>query len=353
MQVQLPRASPRILVGAAIAWFVLVCFAALVDPAPDDVVFGVAHDFLETLAAAVIAVVFGAGLLERWQRREWKRRTESLAIDAVLQMRRNLRIVASASVAIVTGSSLIASEAAEVIDLPWSDTRTTRMHFVAGKLRSHISPLFGDRPDVDPTTEQRAASKRMAERGPELEARADKLVALAADLGPYLDDERGIALRKAVSKLRSELESLIDPLPGIPMGDAFVAMFALTNATDVLKTMPDICIAVSKAFEALQEEVKDPTLRAKLAELTAQTLADDAEAAEEMRADEELDAMLKDYEGVLDEFSASTEELVETIRGLSTTGDPADARAAQLAVGEVRHVLNTVAEGANETEDAP
>lgn len=315
MSLLLPQRPAKLVVAGLAGWAGLTLLANL----PDQDTRGgrVLHDGLATGAAAFSALALGGGLLEFWQRREWRRRTQWIPFDLLDRSMRELANLVSEVVDLVTPLTGHPSNVPlATLTLPWSSVRERAIAAQERALESAGRLLAADAPaSFDQVTQsQRGVAAGLDNARAALEAHADKVWATAIELGPFIDDRHGPGLLTSVSALHEAVRKLVDPFPGTRIPEPIAALSATLSVGDVLTSSATVAASLNDAYLKLQNAVTLTPLRERLENERRRGAATDKAISEQLNAKEEQEAIVAEFKRAREDFGQAGVDLLRAVR---------------------------------------
>jgi hypothetical protein len=239
-------------------------------------------------------------LLEWWQRREWRRRTQWVVPDLLDRAMRETAIVASRATAVVEGafgergqdSRLIA----DAFALPWTPVSDQTLAYVDERRQRALLALMPDEaPTESSQPDHRVVPHSDAKRAG-IEEHADKLWALSLELASYLDDRRAPALLTAAANLHDAVRGFVDPFPEETVPAALWPVLASMSLGGVLESSAALARALSDAYGEAEERASDPQLEERFKTEREQRADADKGQGEMIESFTEADQLLRDVE---------------------------------------------------------
>ena len=266
MTLSTPQRPWRLAVVGVLGWLVFTLIAAFVDG--ETVAAQAARDGSRAAAAAFLTLAIGGGLLQWWQRREWQRRTQWVAVDLLDRAMRRLATLTAAAFD-VASASVPGTEASvplsQVFCLRWSPVKDRAIRedaeAVTAALNTRALADWGGLPAAAGTGPNVTDSAGAVDR---LQASADDLWDAVREVSGYLDDRQGPALLTAASDLHAAVRGVADPVPGDQVPPQFVLPLVATQLGSVVEGTAGVARELDAAYGAVRRHISDETLLGRL-----------------------------------------------------------------------------------------
>jgi hypothetical protein len=343
----LPSPPRTYLIGAFAAFLVLIWIAAQFFGG-DRTSSHFFHDALTAAAGTAFALAGFGEVLRRWQESARRRRTQPLAWDLLDQAMHQTALIAAQALNVLGQPTLI-GQVEYAAQLPFTPTRKETFARQTEVANAVLGPLFESfSPEGPSSNEAKVSADQMIARavraGPELEPLADKLRALASELGPHVGDDDAIRLLTDVAALHQSVRSLIGPLPGYrDVPRALGALFGGLNATDVLPNTQAVAEALGEQYDDLFGDlgpIEADDLRTTVEAAQQRADEEDRHAQEEHAMELELAELEREQEHAqreMQESFANMQSVLEEIRD-----DPIALRQLREGLSEVAQQLRDV-----------
>ncbi|MFH5822294.1 hypothetical protein [Georgenia sp. AZ-5] len=260
MSLSTPRRPWRLAVAGVVGWVVLTLLSALVQG--DTALHETARDGLRAAAAAFATLALGGGLLELWQRREWRRRTQWVAFDLIDRSMRRLANVAAGGFDVVTASAPVLLS--QVYCLPWTVVRERAVKECAEVVSTAlVTQALAEWGEGNPPDNVRHHADDVATLG-HLQDRADDLWSVVQELSAYLDDQLGPELLTAAGELHSAVRGVVEPAPGDVVPESLVLPLVATQLGKVIAGTEPVARCLDRAYAEALRHVTDEKLRERL-----------------------------------------------------------------------------------------
>jgi hypothetical protein len=235
----------------------LVAAAWLGGEGRDGFGWALAHDLVQAVGAAALAIGGIGTLVNRLARRRWESATQVIAVDQLHAAVRHAGAVMAAAADVLFGDAEKAERMDRAFQLPLAATRQK----VVAELVGEAGPRATE---VILGSEDHEVVARLVDRSQELRAHSDALFDAVGELDSFLRGDHVLPLLAEASYLRRRARVLTDCTARTDLDEHTIASRAALAALDVLRSGLAVVGRLREPFDQIRDEVRDPELRQEL-----------------------------------------------------------------------------------------